>query len=283
MHIIYSNLIYEHSHPLHQYVLGPLSQQTTRFSYATGNYGWFATSFTQESCSRFYMVSPVERYPFLCSKILTMWERCALYSLLVVQTMISQVILGVRWVIFTLISDHDLIFLCRTVNIARRRSWVTWVMITAFTITTALEWFTNLFHWYCEFHFPLAPLYVFIYALALTSNASASLLYSTILASWSRFDFKGNCWAGNSGPLLSAWIFHLLLMIYDLVAMTISTVFLFNMNIRDKRLSRLPKMWVVPCVYVDEHATALYVYFVIFDDFQYSCDLRQHHTTQTML
>jgi len=33
----------------------------------------------------------------------------------------------------------------------------------------------------------------------------------------------------------------------------------------------------------DEHATALYAYFVDFDDFQYSRDLRQHYTTQTML
>jgi hypothetical protein len=102
--------------------------------------------------------------------------------------MISQVILGVR-----------------TVNIARRKSWVKWAMITVFTITTALEWFTNLFHRY-----------------PLTSN--------------------GNCSAGNSGPHLTAWIFHLVAMIYDLVAMTISTAFLFNMNIRDKRLSRLPKI-----------------------------------------
>ena len=33
----------------------------------------------------------------------------------------------------------------------------------------------------------------------------------------------------------------------------------------------------------DEHTTALYAYFVDFDDFQYSRDLRQHYTTQTML
>ena len=33
----------------------------------------------------------------------------------------------------------------------------------------------------------------------------------------------------------------------------------------------------------DEHATALYAYFVVFNDFQYSRDLRQHYTTWTML
>jgi hypothetical protein len=33
----------------------------------------------------------------------------------------------------------------------------------------------------------------------------------------------------------------------------------------------------------DEHTTALYAYFVVFDDFQYSRDLRQHYTTRTLL
>ena len=33
----------------------------------------------------------------------------------------------------------------------------------------------------------------------------------------------------------------------------------------------------------DEHAIALYMYFVIFDDLQYLRDLRQHYTTWTML
>ena len=33
----------------------------------------------------------------------------------------------------------------------------------------------------------------------------------------------------------------------------------------------------------DEHATALYAYFVDFDDLRYSRDLRQHYTTRTML
>ena len=33
----------------------------------------------------------------------------------------------------------------------------------------------------------------------------------------------------------------------------------------------------------DEHATALFAYFVDFDDFRFSRDLRQHYTTRTML
>jgi hypothetical protein len=41
----------------------------------------------------------------------------------------------------------------RTVNIARRRSWVQWVVIALFTIITALEWFTNMYHRDREFRF----------------------------------------------------------------------------------------------------------------------------------
>jgi len=60
---------------------------------------------------------------------------------------------------------------------------------------------------------------------------------------------KGNCSAGNAGAHLSAWVFHLIAMVYDLVALSISTLFLFKMNMRDKRFSRLPKMWVaVVCI-----------------------------------
>jgi hypothetical protein len=33
-------------------------------------------------------------------------------------------------------------------------------------------------------------------------------------------------------------------MLYDLVTLSISTVFLFNVNTRDKRFSRMIKMWV---------------------------------------
>jgi len=131
------------------------------------NYGYFATSFTAESCQRFFLVAPVVK---------------------VIQTMVSQAILGIR-----------------TINIARQKPWVKWVVIASFTIITALEWFINLFH-----------------RDALTIN--------------------GNCSAGNSGAHLSVWVYYLLSMLYDLVTLSISTVFLFKMNIRDKRFSRLPKI-----------------------------------------
>jgi hypothetical protein len=71
----------------------------------------------------------------------------------VIQTMVSQAILGVRLVISLINSDYGLMFSYRTVNIARRRSWVKWAMIASFTLITAMEWFTNLFHRDGKFHF----------------------------------------------------------------------------------------------------------------------------------
>ncbi|KIK35273.1 hypothetical protein CY34DRAFT_783215 [Suillus luteus UH-Slu-Lm8-n1] len=71
------------------------------------NYGVFSTGFTQESCKHYYMVAPV---------------------LKVIQTMISQVILGVR-----------------TFNIARRDRRIGIVLVVLYFLSVSLEWFTNMF------------------------------------------------------------------------------------------------------------------------------------------
>ncbi|KAG2139323.1 hypothetical protein DEU56DRAFT_326765 [Suillus clintonianus] len=71
------------------------------------NYGVFSTSFTQETCHRYYMVAPVFK---------------------VIQTMISQVILGVR-----------------TFNIARRDKRIGISLIVLYFVSVSLEWFTNMF------------------------------------------------------------------------------------------------------------------------------------------
>lgn len=71
------------------------------------NYGVFSTSFTQESCKHYYMVAPVFK---------------------VVQTMISQVILGVR-----------------TFNIARRDRRIGIALVVLYFVSVSLEWFTNMF------------------------------------------------------------------------------------------------------------------------------------------
>jgi len=72
------------------------------------NYGVLATSFTVASCNNYYQIASIFK---------------------VLQTMISQVILGVR-----------------TFNIARRTKGVGVGLAIAFFITTGLEWFTNMYH-----------------------------------------------------------------------------------------------------------------------------------------
>ncbi|KAG2046837.1 hypothetical protein BDR06DRAFT_1014387 [Suillus hirtellus] len=72
------------------------------------NYGVFSTGFTQETCKNYYMIAP-------CFKV--------------IQTMISQVILGVR-----------------TFNIARRDRQIGIALVVLYFISIALEWFTNMFN-----------------------------------------------------------------------------------------------------------------------------------------
>lgn len=71
------------------------------------NYGVFSTGFTQETCKNYYMIAP-------CFKV--------------IQTMISQVILGVR-----------------TFNIARRDRQIGIALVVLYFVSAALEWFTNMF------------------------------------------------------------------------------------------------------------------------------------------
>jgi len=133
------------------------------------NYGFFSTNFTPKSCQKYFWAAPIMK---------------------VVQTMVSQAILGVR-----------------TVNISRRTPWVKWFIVTLFTIITILEWFTNL------------------------------LQRNPVIK-------NGNCTAGNNASHLSVWLFYVLSMLYDLVTLSISTVFLFNLNTRDKRFSRLLRIMI---------------------------------------
>lgn len=72
------------------------------------NYGVFSTGFTLETCKHYYMISPIFK---------------------VIQTMISQVILGVR-----------------TFNIARRNRRVGIALVVLYFVSVSLEWFTNMFN-----------------------------------------------------------------------------------------------------------------------------------------
>jgi len=128
------------------------------------NYGFFATSFSQEKCRKFFMAAPT------CK---------------VIQTMVSHTILGIR-----------------TFNITRRASRVKWFMIFFFLVTIFLEGFTDMYH-----RIPVS--------------------------------INGNCVPVNSGAHLSSWLYYLVAMVYDIVSLAISTIFLFKLHTRDSRMSRL--------------------------------------------
>ncbi|KAH7926260.1 hypothetical protein BV22DRAFT_1033078 [Leucogyrophana mollusca] len=72
------------------------------------NYGVFATTFTPESCPGFFLVAPIFK---------------------VIQTMVSQVILGVR-----------------TFNITRRSRRMGIGLLIFFVLVTTMEWFTNMYN-----------------------------------------------------------------------------------------------------------------------------------------
>ncbi|KAG0693751.1 hypothetical protein DFH29DRAFT_376601 [Suillus ampliporus] len=133
------------------------------------NYGVFSTSFTQETCQHYYMVAPIFK---------------------VIQTMISQVILGVR-----------------TFNIARRDRRIGIALVLLYFVSVSLEWFTNMFD--------RTPVVV-----------------------------NGNCTPGNVGKTLTAWFYYIAVMLYDLVVLTISTVYLLRYNPLSSRLERLVRVLI---------------------------------------
>lgn len=133
------------------------------------NYGVFSTGFTLESCKHYYMISPIFK---------------------VIQTMISQVILGVR-----------------TFNIARRNRRVGIALVVLYFVSVSLEWFTNMFN--------RTPVVV-----------------------------HGNCTPGNAGKVLSAWVYYTVAMLYDLVALIVSTVYLLRYNPLSSRLEQLVRVLI---------------------------------------
>ncbi|OJA13669.1 hypothetical protein AZE42_08980 [Rhizopogon vesiculosus] len=135
-----------------------------------GNYGIFSTGFTEETC-RHYHLAPI------CFKV--------------IQTMISQVILGVR-----------------TFNIARRDRRIGIALVLLFFVS--LEWFTNLFH-------RIQPTAVVV---------------------------NGNCTTANAGKVLTAWLYYLTSMVYDLVVLIISAVYLLRYNPVSSGLGRLIRVQV---------------------------------------
>lgn len=133
------------------------------------NYGYFATSFTQQTCSHYYLATPAFK---------------------VMQSMVSQAILGVR-----------------TFNISRRDRKIGIALLLLYLIAISVEWFTNLFH-----RIPVV--------------------------------IDGNCTPVDSGKKLSAWLYYLAVMLYDLVMLTVSTTHLLRYNPLSSRVSRLVRVLI---------------------------------------
>lgn len=126
------------------------------------------------------------------------------------------------------ISHHFL----RTYNISGRKEWVKWYMLAVYITFVSMEWFTNLY----QRHRAFALLCVSIFPIDIPMKSIAISDATSVGQS------TGNCAAGNSSVGLSAWLYYILAMVYDLVCITISTLFLFSADTRNRRLTRILKM-----------------------------------------
>lgn len=148
-------------------ILFILIRYTSILVMVTSNYGFFATSFTEESCRRFYFVPPIFKD---------------------LQASVSQAILGVR-----------------TFNIAGRNKQLGLFLLVYFCITVALEWFFDLYR-----------------------------RTSQIVG--------GNCVSGVSGAHPLTWVFYLVAMIYDLMALVLSTIHLVRYKTYSGKFSFLVRV-----------------------------------------
>ncbi|KAG1859610.1 hypothetical protein DFJ58DRAFT_780513 [Suillus subalutaceus] len=142
------------------------------------NYGYFATGFTQQTCQNYYLAAPAFK---------------------VMQSMISQVILGVR-----------------TFNIARRDRRIGIALLLLYLISISVEWFTDLYHRIRKFWPMFQPLIL----------------------------MNHSCTSADSGKTLSAWLYYLAAMLYDLVMLTVSTTHLLRYNPLSSKVGRLVRVLI---------------------------------------
>ncbi|RPD65712.1 hypothetical protein L227DRAFT_607179 [Lentinus tigrinus ALCF2SS1-6] len=100
----------------------------------------------------------------------------------------------------------QLILGIRTINISRRSTWVTWTIVLSFLSISAAEWFLNLWN-----RVPVQGL-------------------------------RGNCTAGNKPPVLTVWLFYVFAMVYDVIALGISTVYLIGFGPNNGKIARLVRI-----------------------------------------
>ncbi|KAI1798031.1 hypothetical protein LXA43DRAFT_1088180 [Ganoderma leucocontextum] len=169
----------------------------------TSSIGFFSHSFTDQSCAKYYMIPGVLKGEYLPipnhshmafsmntrSNIRTQFVSLFSLSPPIAQTMVSQLILGIR-----------------TINISRRAPWVTWTIAVAFTLASSAEGVLNLSN-----RVPLqGP--------------------------------RGNCVAGNAPPRLTAWLFYVFAMVYDIITLCISSIYLIDVSPNTGKIGRLVKI-----------------------------------------
>ncbi|KAI0702035.1 hypothetical protein C8T65DRAFT_265617 [Cerioporus squamosus] len=104
----------------------------------------------------------------------------------------------------------QLILGIRTINISRRSTWVTWTIAFSFLSISAAEWFLNLWN--------------------------RVRIFSAVQG------LHGNCTAGNRPPVLTVWLFYVFAMVYDVIALGISTVFLIGFGPNNGKMARLVRI-----------------------------------------
>ncbi|RPD78886.1 hypothetical protein L226DRAFT_455473 [Lentinus tigrinus ALCF2SS1-7] len=102
----------------------------------------------------------------------------------------------------------QLILGIRTINISRRSTWVTWTIVLSFLSISAAEWFLNLWNRVRE--------------------------YQSLFAT--------SCTAGNKPPVLTVWLFYVFAMVYDVIALGISTVYLIGFGPNNGKIARLVRI-----------------------------------------
>ncbi|KAI0777237.1 hypothetical protein BD413DRAFT_609635 [Trametes elegans] len=100
----------------------------------------------------------------------------------------------------------QLILGIRTINISRRSRSVTWIITTVFLLCTTAQWILNL---------------------------------------WNRVPVQGrrnNCTAGNKPPVLTVWLYYLLAMAFDILTLSISSVYLISFNPNSGKMAHLRRI-----------------------------------------
>ncbi|KAG2067236.1 hypothetical protein BDR04DRAFT_876161 [Suillus decipiens] len=95
----------------------------------------------------------------------------------------------------------------RTFNIARRGRRTGAVLLLLYLFSISAEWFSNMFH-------------------------------RTAVV------FDGNCTSANTGKILSAWFYYLVMIVYDIVMVTISTMHLLRYNPLSSRIQQLVRVLI---------------------------------------